>query len=94
MRCHHADHGSFPVAGSAPQQVTPAIGQIVLAKPVFPLEEKLEVAPHHAADGRIEHDGVPIVPRLQGRFLEECGMAVERKLLPQTVTDRIQSVGA
>jgi hypothetical protein len=31
---------------------------------------------------------------LQGRFLEECGMAVERKLLPQTVTDRIQSVGA
>lgn len=30
----------------------------------------------------------------QGRFLEECGMAVERKLLPQFVTDRIQSVGA
>ena len=31
---------------------------------------------------------------VQGRFLAECGMAVERKLLPQSVTDRIQSVGA
>jgi integrase len=30
----------------------------------------------------------------QGRFLAECGMAVERQLLPQSATDRIQSVGA
>ena len=30
----------------------------------------------------------------QGRFLEACGMAVERKILPQSATDRIQSVGA
>jgi integrase len=30
----------------------------------------------------------------QGRFLEECGMGVERKLLPQLATDRIQNVGA
>jgi hypothetical protein len=28
----------------------------------------------------------------QGRFLEECGMGVERKLLPQPATDRIQNV--
>jgi len=30
----------------------------------------------------------------QGRFLEECGMGVERKLLPQAATDRMQNVGA
>jgi integrase len=30
----------------------------------------------------------------QGRFLEACGMAVERKILPQSATDRIQRVGA
>jgi integrase len=30
----------------------------------------------------------------QGRFLEACGMAVERKILPQSATDRIRSVGA
>jgi hypothetical protein len=30
----------------------------------------------------------------QGRFLEECGMGVERKLLPQPATDRIQNAGA
>jgi integrase len=30
----------------------------------------------------------------QGRFLAECGMAVERKLLLKPATDRIQSVGA
>jgi hypothetical protein len=30
----------------------------------------------------------------QGRFLEECGMGVEQKLLPQPATDRIQNVAA
>jgi integrase len=30
----------------------------------------------------------------QGRFLEACGMGVERKLLPQPATDRMQNVGA
>jgi hypothetical protein len=30
----------------------------------------------------------------QERFLEECGMGVERKLLPQPATDRIQNAGA
>ena len=30
----------------------------------------------------------------QGRFLEECGMGVERKLQPQPATDRIQNAGA
>jgi hypothetical protein len=29
-----------------------------------------------------------------GRFLEKCGMGVERKVLPQSATDRIQNVGA
>jgi integrase len=30
----------------------------------------------------------------QGRFLEECGMDVERRLLSEPATDRIESVGA
>jgi hypothetical protein len=30
----------------------------------------------------------------QGRFLEECGMDVEHRLLPEPATDRIESVGA
>src|SRR5229473_3522158 len=39
MRCHHADHGSFPIAGVAVEQIAPVIREVVLPKPLLSLEE-------------------------------------------------------
>jgi hypothetical protein len=65
MRRHYPDGRALAVAGRTPKQITTAIGQVVLPKPIFPLEEKLEVVSHRAARSRIEHHGVPVVSRLQ-----------------------------
>jgi hypothetical protein len=43
MRRHHPDGRRLSVPWPTPKQVAPAIRQVVLAEPFFPLEEKLEV---------------------------------------------------
>ena len=47
--------GVLEAVGVTPEQITPAMRQIMLAKPFFPLEEKLEVSSEHALSGRIKH---------------------------------------
>src|SRR5580693_8424845 len=67
MGRHHLNGRGLTVARSTPKQITPPIRKIVLSKPVFPLEEKFKVAPHHAAGIRIHHDRIPIISSLQAR---------------------------
>jgi hypothetical protein len=81
MRCHDADHGSFPIAGVSVKQISMAIRKVVLAKPFFTLEKDFEVPPDQATSGRIEYHGVPVVSALQARP-SVCGFEISlRRIL-------------